>query len=181
MRMTLDIGAMLDRAKKETVSALRRHPRVARLLVVAAVSLAGCGTSTADRALSGAGIGAGAGVIGGALFGLPVAGAAIGAAAGAGVGVVTAPAEATVEAPRPPDPPPNPDHVVTTYLSGARGPKAARVENRRVASRTCGGGFVSIDELSGVDANSKWLQLIYGCLAESQRGAAPPHEQTSGR
>ena len=179
--MTLAIGATLNRAKRETASALRCHPRVARLLVVAAVSLAGCGTSATDRALSGAGIGAGACVIGGALFGIPVAGAAIGAAAGAGVGVATAPAEATAEAPPRPDPPPNPDHVVTTYLSRTLGPKAARVENRRVASRTCGGGFVWIDELSGADASGKWLELVYGCLAENQRGSASPHEQTSGR
>lgn len=57
---------------------------LAALLVVSA-----CGTSTPDRALSGAGIGAGVGAVGGLLVGAPVAGAAIGAAAGAGTGALT--------------------------------------------------------------------------------------------
>ena len=61
--------------------------------VVTAILLAGglsaCGSSTGDRALSGAGIGAAAGAIGGALVGAPGTGAAIGAAAGAGVGAAT--------------------------------------------------------------------------------------------
>jgi osmotically inducible lipoprotein OsmB len=51
--------------------------------------LAACGSSTSDRALSGAGIGAGVGLVGGALVGAPIQGAIIGGAAGAGAGVLT--------------------------------------------------------------------------------------------
>jgi hypothetical protein len=51
--------------------------------------LAGCGTSTQDRALSGGGIGAGAGAIGGMLVGHPVEGALLGGAAGAAGGALT--------------------------------------------------------------------------------------------
>lgn len=53
--------------------------------------LAGCGTKTSDRALSGAGIGAAAGAVGGALMGSPATGAAIGGAAGAAAGGLTSP------------------------------------------------------------------------------------------
>lgn len=53
------------------------------------LALAGCGSSTTDRALSGGAIGAGAGAVGGALLGNPVAGAAVGGAAGAAVGGLT--------------------------------------------------------------------------------------------
>ena len=65
-----------------------------RILLISVFSLsmlglAACGTSTADRTLSGAGIGAGAGAVGGALMGAPLAGAAIGGAVGAGVGGLT--------------------------------------------------------------------------------------------
>ena len=60
------------------------------LLSVALVTLlAGCGTKTSDRALSGAGIGAAAGAVGGALMGSPATGAAIGGAAGAAAGGLT--------------------------------------------------------------------------------------------
>ncbi|MEX2615957.1 MAG: glycine zipper family protein [Alphaproteobacteria bacterium] len=57
--------------------------------LVFAGGLAGCGSSTGDRALSGAGIGAAAGAVGGALLGSPGTGAAVGAAVGAGVGAAT--------------------------------------------------------------------------------------------
>lgn len=50
-------------------------------------TLAGCGYSRGDRALSGAAIGAGAG----ALIGGDVTGAIVGGAAGAAVGAATAP------------------------------------------------------------------------------------------
>lgn len=59
------------------------------LSVAAAVSLlalSACGTTTSDRALSGAGIGAATGAVGGALLGSPGTGALIGGAAGAAVG-----------------------------------------------------------------------------------------------
>ncbi|HEX4194531.1 MAG TPA: hypothetical protein VHY80_15595 [Stellaceae bacterium] len=51
------------------------------------VSLAACGETTGDRALSGAAIGAGSGAAIGAIAGGP-AGAGLGAAVGAGVGGV---------------------------------------------------------------------------------------------
>lgn len=56
---------------------------------VALLTLAACGSSTGDRALSGAAIGAGAGAVGGAIVGAPLTGAAIGAAAGAATGAAT--------------------------------------------------------------------------------------------
>jgi osmotically inducible lipoprotein OsmB len=62
------------------------------VLVLAALALSGCGTSTGDRGLSGAAIGAGAGAVGAAVFGGPIAAAAlIGGAAGAVTGVATSP------------------------------------------------------------------------------------------
>jgi osmotically inducible lipoprotein OsmB len=67
----------------------------ARLVIpvmIAAVTLAGCGTTPGDRGLSGAGIGAATGAVVGAIVGGPVlAAAAIGAGAGALTGVATKP------------------------------------------------------------------------------------------
>lgn len=63
-----------------------------KLLTIAIVltTLAACGNTRSDRALSGAGLGAAAGAVGGALVsGSPVTGAAIGAGAGAATGAVT--------------------------------------------------------------------------------------------
>ena len=51
--------------------------------------LAGCGSSTSDRAISGGAIGAGAGGVAGALTGHPLGGAALGGAAGAATGALT--------------------------------------------------------------------------------------------
>lgn len=54
------------------------------------LALAGCGSSTGDRAASGAGIGAGAGAVVGALTGVSILqGVVIGAAAGGVIGAVT--------------------------------------------------------------------------------------------
>ncbi len=53
------------------------------------MGLAGCGSSTGDRGLSGAGLGAAGGAVVGAMTGSWVTGAAIGAAAGAATGVLT--------------------------------------------------------------------------------------------
>ena len=54
--------------------------------------LAACGTSTTDRALSGAGIGAGLGAAGSmATGGSPVTGGLLGGAAGAAAGGLTSP------------------------------------------------------------------------------------------
>jgi osmotically inducible lipoprotein OsmB len=66
--------------------------RRAILITAASVSflaLAACGSSTGDRALSGAGIGGGVGLVGGALLGSPVTGAVLGGAVGAGAGALT--------------------------------------------------------------------------------------------
>jgi len=53
-------------------------------------TVVGCGTTTGDRAVSGAGIGAGAGAVLGAVTGMgPGTGAAVGAAAGAAAGGLT--------------------------------------------------------------------------------------------
>ena len=60
------------------------------LVGVMLASMVGCGTTSGDRVVSGAGIGAGAGAIVGAVTGIgPGTGAAIGAAAGAATGGLT--------------------------------------------------------------------------------------------
>ncbi len=64
-----------------------------RMALVAALAattgLAACGTSTTDRALSGAGIGAAGGAAVGALSGDPMTGALLGAGVGAAGGALT--------------------------------------------------------------------------------------------
>lgn len=65
--------------------------RLGVALAFAALVLAGCGTTTQDRALSGGAIGAGAGAVAGALTGNPGAGALLGGAAGAAGGAFTSP------------------------------------------------------------------------------------------
>lgn len=61
------------------------------LAVVLLLSLGACGTTTSDRAISGAAIGAGIGAVGGYMLGAPVEGALIGGAVGAGTGALTDP------------------------------------------------------------------------------------------
>ncbi|MCH8196743.1 MAG: peptidoglycan-binding protein [Proteobacteria bacterium] len=64
--------------------------RLACAMVIAAFTVAGCGSTTEERGISGAGIGAGAGAIIGAVTGLSIVqGALIGAAAGGLTGVLT--------------------------------------------------------------------------------------------
>lgn len=65
--------------------------RLAVLFAIAALALAGCGTTTGDRGLSGAAIGGATGAVVGALIGAPLAGAALGAGAGAVAGAATSP------------------------------------------------------------------------------------------
>jgi hypothetical protein len=60
-----------------------RKMRTVSILLLSTLVLAGCGTTTQDRSLSGAGIGAGVGL----LAGPP--GALVGGAIGAGVGAAT--------------------------------------------------------------------------------------------
>ncbi len=55
------------------------------------LTLASCGRSTGERALSGGAIGGGVGLLGGALAGAPLEGALIGGAVGAGTGALTSP------------------------------------------------------------------------------------------
>lgn len=60
------------------------------VMIIGAGALAGCGSTTTDRALSGAGIGAGAGALGGAVTGgNPLTGAVLGGGAGAAAGGLT--------------------------------------------------------------------------------------------
>jgi uncharacterized membrane protein len=66
-----------------------KHAFFRLILCFSVLTLASCGNSTGDRALSGAGIGAGVGALGGFLVGAPVQGALIGGAVGAGTGAVT--------------------------------------------------------------------------------------------
>lgn len=65
--------------------------RIGLPLIAVALALSGCGTTTGDRGLSGAGIGAAGGAVIGAMVGAPLVGAAIGAGAGAAVGAATSP------------------------------------------------------------------------------------------
>jgi osmotically inducible lipoprotein OsmB len=62
-------------------------------VAVAALFLAGCGTSPGERGLSGAMIGAGAGAIIGGAAGNPALGAAAGAVAGGVIGAATDPCD----------------------------------------------------------------------------------------
>ena len=55
------------------------------------LTLAACGETQGQRALSGGAIGAGGGAVAGALMGNPVAGALVGGAAGAATGAFTRP------------------------------------------------------------------------------------------
>jgi len=64
---------------------------LAACLAISALSLAACGNTTGDRALSGGGIGAGVGALGGLMVGAPLEGALIGGALGAGTGALTSP------------------------------------------------------------------------------------------
>lgn len=68
------------------------HSRVA-VLAGSLLLLAGCGTTTSDRALSGGMLGAGAGAVIGAMTGTAATGAAIGAVSGAVIGAATDPCE----------------------------------------------------------------------------------------
>jgi osmotically inducible lipoprotein OsmB len=68
--------------------------KYAILALAGALALAGCGTTTGDRGLSGAGLGAATGAVIGAVVGGPVLGAAaIGAGAGALAGMATTPSQ----------------------------------------------------------------------------------------
>lgn len=68
------------------------HLRNAALAVLAVGSLAACGNTPGQRAVSGGLLGAGGGaLIGGATGGNPLTGAVIGGVGGAAVGAVTAP------------------------------------------------------------------------------------------
>jgi hypothetical protein len=62
---------------------------LAAAMSLSLIALSACGSTTSDRALSGAAIGAGAGAVGGALLGSPIEGALIGGAVGAGVGAIS--------------------------------------------------------------------------------------------
>src|SRR5579872_5051057 len=59
------------------------------VLLLSLPMLGGCGYSTGDRAVSGAGLAAGVGALGGWMVGAPLEGALIGGAVGAGTGALT--------------------------------------------------------------------------------------------
>jgi uncharacterized membrane protein len=65
------------------------QPKLAALCIASLFAVTGCGNTTSDRAISGAGIGAGAGALGGWALGSPIEGALIGGAVGAGAGALT--------------------------------------------------------------------------------------------
>ncbi len=67
--------------------------RLGLCVVGSALLLSACGSTQADRAMSGAGIGAVTGAIGGALLGAPSVGVVLGAAAGATLGAATTPSQ----------------------------------------------------------------------------------------
>jgi hypothetical protein len=69
-----------------------RSKLAALLIVPLALSVAACGDTWGERAVTGGGIGAGAGLAVGALAGWPLlAPALVGTAMGAGIGAATAP------------------------------------------------------------------------------------------
>jgi hypothetical protein len=71
-----------------------RKPHTALALGVGLLLLAACGTTTTDRAISGAGIGAASGAVGSALVGGDAGtGALIGGAVGAAAGALTGPGD----------------------------------------------------------------------------------------
>lgn len=73
---------------------------LASIAVLSAVTLAGCGTSTSDRAISGGAIGAGLGAGAGALTGGSVVGGALlGGAGGAAAGALTSPGDVNLGRP----------------------------------------------------------------------------------
>ena len=107
------------------------------MLLVAGLPLvlAACGTTTEDRALSGAAIGAAGGAVIGAFTGIgPAAGAAIGGAVGGGTGALTQPSQVDLgrplwrggpsENPSPSNPPP-PDQSGGPAAYSAPGPSAS--------------------------------------------------------
>lgn len=56
---------------------------------LALLALAGCGQTTEERALGGAGLGAAGGAVGGAMVGAPATGALLGGAIGGATGAFT--------------------------------------------------------------------------------------------
>jgi len=75
---------------KPNQSGVQMKRNIIPLAIISALVLAGCGSSTGDRAASGAGIGAGAGAILGAVTGMSILqGVVVGAAAGGILGAVT--------------------------------------------------------------------------------------------
>lgn len=76
--------------------------KIKHTLSIAALALtvAACGNTTGERALSGGGIGAGVGALGGAVLGGdPVTGALIGGAVGAAGGALTKPEDVNLGKP----------------------------------------------------------------------------------
>ena len=70
-----------------------KHIILATVITLSALSLAACGNTPGDRAISGGGIGAGVGAVGGLMVGAPLEGAALGGAAGAATGALTSPSQ----------------------------------------------------------------------------------------
>ena len=70
---------------------INRHAVVAALTVAGALMIAGCGTTPAERGVSGGLLGAGAGAAIGSLSGNAGAGAVIGGVAGGAAGLLTTP------------------------------------------------------------------------------------------
>ena len=70
---------------------MKRFSAWAALALGSALAVSACGTTTSDRALSGAGIGALGGAAIGSVTGSAGAGAAIGALGGAAIGAATTP------------------------------------------------------------------------------------------
>ena len=71
---------------------MKRNGLTIALTTIAMLGLAGCGTKSGERAVSGAGLGAGAGAVIGALAGVSVLnGALLGAAVGGAAGLISDP------------------------------------------------------------------------------------------
>jgi hypothetical protein len=89
MKLTLNFITILKLINRRKAMSFRNIALIT-VFLVSSLSLAACGTSKTERALSGGAIGAGAGAVGSTLTGgSPWAGAAIGGAAGAATGALT--------------------------------------------------------------------------------------------
>src|SRR5579863_7838195 len=130
------------------------------LLAGLPVILAACGTTTEDRALSGAAIGAAGGAVIGAFTGIgPAAGAAIGGAVGGGTGALTQPSQVDLgrplwrggssDSPPPQASPPDQSTAPGAGASNAPGPSGPAASYDTVTVRDIQAGLQRLGYFEG--------------------------------